>query len=95
MQGVGYLRTDDEKAYDDEKQMEYLKEWRKKHRKEKKMQVEVRAKIFYDNIDKPDQCFLESEWAETIKDFTGADEVEIIEVNYWDSTEDDMAIDWD
>ena len=34
MQGVSYLKTDEEKEYDDEKQMEFLKNWREKHQKE-------------------------------------------------------------
>lgn len=95
IQGVGKCKTDEDRVQEDEAQMHYLKEWREKHLKEKPMQIEIKANITYDNIDKPDQPFTDSEWAETLKEFLEADDVEIKEVNYWDVTDDDYSVNWD
>ena len=59
------------------------------------MEVKIKADIYFSNIDKPNKPFTEAEWKATLKDFTEADEVEILEVSYWDSSEDDLAISWD
>lgn len=58
------------------------------------MEVNIKAYISFNNIDKPEKPFRNEEWKETLKLLTGADEVDILDVGYWDVTPDDETIEW-